>query len=95
MLWLPVGALALFSLGWVAAGAAVRPRGSSRLGALGGAALYVLAGLAYWTMVAVRQGDVPFAPWAAVARDPLALLEVCKWPIHAADAIGFLGFRLG
>ena len=94
-LWLPVSALLLFASGWVLAGTAARPRGSRWLGALGGAALYLLAGFGWWTAAAMRYGHDPLALWAGVAREPLALFHVCQWPIHAADAAGILGFRLG
>lgn len=83
-----LGGVALFVLGWVLIGGALRPRSSATRGALWAALLYLLVGLVWAITSHVGLGAFDFASLLYLRALLETLQAALAWPFEVVQALG-------
>lgn len=84
--------LGLFVLGWLTAGAAVRPRGSLARGVALAVVAYIVAGAVWIVVLNSVLSAIPVTTLVRGLVDPGMLTMVLWWPVQVAQYLGFASF---
>lgn len=87
---LPLAGVVLFAIGWMLAGAALRPRGQVWRGLLLVVIAYLVVGLAWVVIFNASLGTPPLV----ALREPGALFATLAWPLQVAQMLGWLNLGL-
>ena len=82
----------LFFIGWLFVGVGLKPRGSTRIGLLAAATLYIALGLIYFT---IRIGVLAHPGILKVIRSqPISFLLLIRWPLEVLEELRTIFFRI-